>query len=109
MSQFARVTIDQGFGRVYRMMIGALTPQLLAPRVAKLWRDEYTTGQLEVLAIETNQVKLRLSEHAYVELPLMCNVISEAYRHVLSMARARNVQVANEVRGGALFVSLRWD
>jgi hypothetical protein len=109
MSHFARVTIDQGFGRVYRMMIGALTPQLLAPRVAKLWRDEYTAGKLEALTIEANQVKLRLSEHAYVGLPLMCDVISEAYRHVLSMARARNVRVANEARGGALFVTLRWD
>lgn len=109
MARHARLTIDQGFGRVYRLMIAALTPQLLAQRVGRLWRDEYTTGQLETLSIDAVSVRLRLSDHAYVGIPLMCNVISEAYRHVLSMTRARNVTVTHDVRAAALFVNLRWD
>lgn len=109
MSQQARLTIDQGFGRVKRLVVSALTPQSLAQRVGPLWRDEYSTGQLEALVIDTNRVQLRLSDHAYVGIPLMARVISEAYRHVLSMTRAHNVQVAHDVRGAALTVNLRWD
>lgn len=41
MVRHARLTVDQGFGRVKRIVIAALTPQLLASRVVALWRDEY--------------------------------------------------------------------
>jgi len=109
MAQFARLTIDQGFGRVRQLMISALTPAMLAQRVGPLWQEEYTTGTLETLRIDARTVQLKLSDHAYVDIPLMRNVISEAYRHILSMTRARNVRVSHEVRGRALLVSLRWD
>lgn len=108
MAQFARLTIDQGFGRVRQLMISALTPALLAQRVGPLWGEEYTTGKLETLRIDACHVQLKLSGHAYVDIPLMSDVISEAYRHILSMTRARNVRVAHEVRSAALLVDLRW-
>jgi hypothetical protein len=109
MTRHARLTVDQGFGRVKRVVIAALSPQLLAARVAALWRDEYSTGQLEALAVDENCVQLRLRQHAYVDIPLMRYIISEVYRHVLGMTRARNVTVMHTVRDSELIVSLHWD
>lgn len=109
MMRHARLTVDQGFGRVKRFVISVLTPELLAGRVVALWRDEYSTGQLEALAIEPHHVELALTQHAYVEIPLMRNVISEVYRYVLSMTRVQNISVTHAVRDAALIVNLRWD
>jgi hypothetical protein len=109
MTRHARLTVDQGFGRVKRVVIAALSPHLLATRVAALWRDEYSTGQLETLAVEDNSVQLALYHHPYVDIPLMRYIIAEVYRYVLSMTRARNVSVTHAVRGSALIVTLRWD
>lgn len=109
MTRHAQLTVDQGFGRVKRFMISLLTPELLAARVVSLWRDEYSTGTLEALSVEPQSVQLALTQHAYVEIPLMRYIISEVYRYVLSMTRAENVKVTHSVSEGALLVSLRWD
>ena len=109
MMRQARLTIDQGFGRVKRFVISMLTPELLAGRVVALWRDEYSTGQLETLSVEPGHIQLALTQHAYVDIPLMRNVISEAYRYVLSMTRVQNVSVTHAVRDAALLVNLRWE
>jgi hypothetical protein len=39
MTRHARLTVDQGFGRVKRFVIAALTPHGLAERVGPLWRE----------------------------------------------------------------------
>ena len=109
MMRHARLTVDQGFGRVKRFVISVLTPELLAGRVVALWRDEYSTGQLEARTVESRHVELALSQHAYVEIPLMRNIISEVYRYVLSMTRVQNVTVSHAVRDASLIVSLRWE
>jgi len=109
MTRHARLTVDHGFGRVKRLLIGALTPRALAARVATLWRDEYSTGRLEIRALNERSVQLALTDHAYVEIPLMRMIIAEVYRYVLSMTRAKNVTVSHFVRDGALLVNLRWD
>lgn len=108
MARHARLTVDQGFGRVKRVVIAALSPHALAARVGPLWRDEYSTGQLQTIATDERSVQLSLRDHKYVELPLMRFVITEAYRHVLSMTRARNVTAAYAVHDAALNVLLRW-
>ncbi|HEX6242976.1 MAG TPA: hypothetical protein VFZ61_18815 [Polyangiales bacterium] len=109
MLRHARLTVDQGFGRVKRFVISVLTPELLAGRVVALWRDEYSTGQLEAQLVEPRHIELALTHHAYVEIPLMRNIISEVYRYVLSMTRVQNVRAAHALRDSALIVSLRWD
>ena len=47
MRQHIHATVDQGFGRVKRFLLSMSTPRSLAPRVAALWREEYSTGRLE--------------------------------------------------------------
>lgn len=108
MTRHARLTVDQGFGRVKRMLISVLTPELLASRVVALWRDEYSTGQLETLSVAPQCIQLGLTDHAYVEIPLMRYIIAEVYRYVLSMTRVHEVTVAHAVRDATLVVTLRW-
>ena len=108
MARHARLTVDQGFGRVKRFVISALSPHGLAMRVGPLWREEYSSGELETLAIDDHSVQLSLRDHAYVDNPLMRFIIAEVYRHVLSMTRARHVTASHGVRERALVVLLRW-
>jgi hypothetical protein len=109
MTQHARLTVDQGFGRVKRFVISLLTPEALAARVVPLWRDEYSTGRLEAVSVDAHSVQLALSDHAYVEIPLMRYIISEVYRYILSMTRAQNVTVTHALRDTSLLVTLRWE
>lgn len=108
MARHARLTVDQGFGRVKRIVIAALTPQTLAARVGALWKEEYTTGRLQLLALGERSVQLALCDHKYVEIPLMRFIITEVYRYVLGMTRARNVSASYAMREGSLTVTLRW-
>jgi hypothetical protein len=130
--EHARLTVDQGFGRVKRFLLSVSTPQTLAPRVAGLWREEYSTGRLVVSRLEDRSVELSLSDHPFIEIPLMRDVIAEVYRHVLSLTKAKTVTGVHAVRrtssmaiaartssvessvgsgaesGGTLVVVLRW-
>lgn len=108
MLQHARCTVDQGFGRVKRLLISVATAQTLAPRVAALWNDEYSTGYLEATAIERASVTLVLHEHPYIAHPLMRTVISEVFRYVLGLTRTKNVSGVHAVKDGKLMVVLRW-
>jgi hypothetical protein len=107
-TRHARVTVDQGFGRVKRLLLSLSTPRSLAPRVAALWRDEYSTGRLEVSRIEDRSVELSLSDHPYVESLLMQGVIAEVYRYVVSLTQVKDVTAVRAVREGKLVVIIRW-
>jgi len=107
-TQHVHATVDQGFGRVKRVLLSMATPHTLAPRVVDIWADEYSTGRLEASGLEDRAVRLTLRDHPYVEIPLMRTVISEVYRYVLSLTRANNVTAVHTVRDGALMVVLRW-
>jgi hypothetical protein len=109
MTQHIHATVDQGFGRVKRFLLAISTPQSLAPRVAALWRDEYSTGELEATFPEERAVHLTLRDHPYVDDPLMRFVISEVFRYVLGMTRVKRVSVSYGVRDAALVVVLRWE
>lgn len=107
-TEHVRATVDQGFGRVKRMLLSLATPHTLAPRVGPLWNDEYSTGTLDSANLEDHSVELWLRGHPYVEIALMRSVIAEVYRYVSSLTRAENVTSVHTVRDGALLVVLRW-
>jgi hypothetical protein len=108
MTKHIQLTVDQGFGRVKRILLGMATPQSLAPRVVALWRDEYSTGRLEATTVERQSVQLALRKHPYVEHALMRFVIAEVFRYVLSLTNVDNVTAVHAVRDGSLVVVLRW-
>lgn len=101
-------TIDQGFGKVKRLLLSMATPHTLAPRAAALWRDEYSTGRLTAKSIDDRTVTLTLSEHPYVHHALMGSVISEAYRYIVSMTAAKVVTAQTMVRNDELTVRMQW-
>jgi hypothetical protein len=101
-------TVDQGFGRVKRLLLSMATPRSLAPRVVALWSDEYSTGRLEAGSIENDSVTLTLRNHPYVQHALMRTVIAEVYRYVVSLTRVKSVSAVHAVRDAALVVVLRW-
>jgi hypothetical protein len=108
MTEHIHLTVDQGFGRVKRALLSMSTPQSLAPRVVSLWHEEYSTGRLVASNVEPRSVQLTLSDHPYVEDPLMRFVISEVFRYVVSKTQVRNVTVVHAARDGRLVVVLRW-
>ena len=79
MTEHIYMTVDQGFGRVKRALLSMATPHTLVPRVVKLWSDEYSTGRLEASSVEARSVRLTLSDHPYVHLPLMRFVIAKVF------------------------------
>ena len=107
-TEHVRKTVDQGFGRVKRLLLSMATPQTLAPRVVALWSDEYSTGHLEAGSIERGSITLTLHDHPYVQNPLMRGVISEVFRYVVSLTNVDSVSSVHTVRDGALVVVLRW-
>jgi hypothetical protein len=109
MTQHIHATVDRGFGRVKRFLLSVSTPRSLAPRVAALWRDEYSTGRLEATFPEDHAVQLALRDHPYVDDPLMRYVIAEVFRYVLSMTRVNKVTVSYGMLDAALVVTLRWE
>jgi len=108
MKQQVRATVDHGFGRVKRFLLSISTPETLAPRVAALWRDEYSTGRLEATLLDGPRVKLTLTDHPYVQDHLMRFVMAEVFRHVLSLTKANGVTADHGVSEDALVVLLRW-
>jgi hypothetical protein len=108
MTQHIHATIDHGFGRVKRVLLSMSTPHTLAPRVAALWRDEYSSGRLVASSLEDRSVQLTLSDHPYVEIPLMRYVIAEVFLYVVGMTRVENVRASHAVRDSSLTVVLRW-
>jgi hypothetical protein len=109
MIQHTHATVDRGFGRVKKFFLNMATPRTLAPRVAALWRDEYSTGRLEATFVDDQAVQLKLSGHPFVDDPLMRFVISEVFRYVLSMTRVKRVSGSHAVLASSLVVFLGWE
>lgn len=108
MFEHAHRTVDHGFGRVKRAVIGLASAATLAPRVAALWKDEYSTGSLAATALEPRSTTLVLSDHPYVQHELMRMIIAEVFRYVLSRTRTKNVSATHLVNGNRLLVALNW-
>jgi hypothetical protein len=108
MTPHIHATVDEGFGRVKRLLLSASTPLTLAPRVAALWGEEYSTGRLEATALEERCIHLTLTDHPYVEIALMRYVIAEVFRYIVSLTRANDVKVVHTVRDAGLVIVLRW-
>lgn len=108
MTDHAQRTVQHGFGRVKRFLLSMTTPHVLAPKVASMWRDEYSTGTLTANTVDPHSVVLTLRGHEYVEHYLMRGIISEAFRYIVAMTRVRDVTVRHALSNGSLEVVLRW-
>ena len=99
--------VDNGFGRVRRLLVQLVTPATLCTRAAELWHDEHTHG--EISAQPTGRVVIiRLRDHPYVGRPIARLVMAESLRYAASLTRASRVDQLHRVDGDALEVRLTW-
>lgn len=107
-TRHAHKTVDQGFGKVKRLLLRMATPHTLAPRAAALWRDEYSSGRLTARTIDEHCVTLTLRDHPYVRHALMQSVITEAYRYIVNLTTAKIVSADSIVESNELTVRIHW-
>ncbi len=108
MRRYVSAAIMQGFGQVRRFFLQMVTPEAAARRVPELWRQEHTTGTLEAEIVRDGVGRVVLSDHPYVETPLMRMAIAEAIRCSLSLTRASTVNERHAHRGRQLRIELTW-
>jgi len=79
-------SVDFGWGRIQRALVGFATPKMLAERAAKLWRKEHTHGEL-LAEVKGNRASLLLRDHPYADTPFARAMIAELLRHIVSLTR----------------------
>ena len=99
--------IDLGWSRVRRMFVGMLTPELLATRAAKEWRNEHSHGTVETV-VAKHGATATFRETPFIEVPVMQMGLAECFRHLASLSRVRVVREAHRVEAGKLVVDLVW-
>jgi len=106
--RFAAEVVQQGFGRVRRVLVKLATPATMASRAAELWRDEHTHGEL-IARVDKHTAELTLRDHPYVAAPYAGVVMAESMRHAGSLsARAADVTAQHRRDGDGLVISLAW-
>jgi hypothetical protein len=105
---YVSLTIKHGFGRVKKLLLGMMAPAQIAPRAPGLWRGEHTTGSLAVEVVGPHHLRCRLSDHPYVDAPLLRLAVAEAFRAVVGLTRAANVVETHPPRGAPLLINIRW-
>ncbi len=107
--RYVASTVAHGFGHVRRLFLRVLTPDIFAKRGPDLWREEHSTGVLEAKLVGERLVRLRLSDHPYIETPLMRIAVAEALRFTTSLTRAKNVTEKHAPRGTPLLIDIAWE
>ena len=103
-------TVDLSFGRVRRALLKIATPHLLAQRAADLWRHDHTTGTVTIARVGDHEIHGVLSDHPFTSTPVARGAITEALRHLLSLARAERVRAVHQVEGpGRLAIRFTWE
>jgi hypothetical protein len=101
-------SVDLGWGRVQRALVGFATPKMLAERAAKLWRREHSHGEL-VAEVTGNHASLALRGHPYADTPFSRALIAELLRYIVSLTRVGVVRQTHALEApGALRIELEW-
>jgi hypothetical protein len=100
-----------GFARMRRLLLEVSSPEQLVEKAAAIWESQHSHGKLTMELCGANQLRVRLSDHLYVESPVTRTALGEFYRYVVSLCRGvREVDEFNNRRDadGAFSVDLRW-
>jgi hypothetical protein len=104
---FVDRALDLGWSRMRRVLVGMLTPGLLATRAAKEWRNEHTHGSVDVVLGEKGAAAT-FRGSPLIEAPVMQFVLAESFRHLAALSRVHNVRETHRVEQGSLVVDLVW-
>jgi hypothetical protein len=109
MRRYVGASVAHGFGRVRRFFLQIMTPEAVVERAVALWREEHTTGVLRAELHGVAGARVQLSDHPYVETPVLRLALGEALRYIVGLTRARNVTEAHNARGNPLIIDIKWD
>jgi hypothetical protein len=101
--------LEHGFSRVHRAIMGLLTPATLLNRAVALWRHDHTDGEIRIEDRCEKSTNAILADHPYADDPVASMAITEVFRHLFVMSRAKNVCAKNERATGRLRVTLTWE
>jgi len=101
--------MDQGFGRVHRVLLAIATPHGVLRRAGEMWREEFTDGRLVAYATSPNTAIATLYDHRFLESPGLRAVVAESFRYTLALSGARDViEEHGSEDGGPLLVRFSW-
>lgn len=101
---FVHRSVDSGWTIVHRALMRLATPRLLAGRAPALWRHDHTHGHFAVDFRETSGT-VRITGYPYPRTSIVRHGQTEALRHILSHARAREVRAKRHDEAGTDFVA----
>jgi hypothetical protein len=104
---FVDRSIDLGWSRMRRLLVGMLNPELLATRAAMEWRKQHSHGTAATV-LTGHGATATFSDTPFIDAPLMQRVLAEGFRHVASLSRVHVVREDHRVEAGRLVVDLMW-
>ncbi len=106
-NRFIHRTVQQGFGRVRKLLLNLVTPPTLITRAAELWRDEHTHGELSA-RVDGKIGVLMLRDHPFAHNKLSALVLAESMRHAASLSRCKSASQTHALTPAGLEVRLTW-
>ena len=104
------LTMALSFGVVRRSLLQLASPRTLLSRSPRLFADDHTHGELEVVSIGERDAVLRLHDHPFVGIPQARAAFTYSLRCIIALCR---VEKATETHGldseGALRMRLAWE
>jgi hypothetical protein len=105
---FVQQVIQQGFGRVRRVLVQFAHPHAVLRRAPELWKHDHTHGELAISMEEKSALAI-LSHEVLTATRLSRATAAEMFRTVLSLTRAGDVKEEHGLDGnGRLRVLLKW-
>lgn len=109
MAAFVRHQWDLGVGVVRRMMLHMAPPTAIVPRLAKLWEEDNSAGELHAEMQGSHAAVLRISNTPWVDSPQTRLSMAEVYRHAFANTRAREVTASHTFEAPrTMTIRLRW-
>lgn len=100
--------MDLGFGRVRKLLIGAISPETMLDKAVDLWRHDHTHGVLRI-QVSGQTAVATLQDHPYTTTAVSRFAIAEIYRYCLSLSRAHDVVMEHKHEAGSVHVHLKWE
>lgn len=109
LARLVRRTLDLGFGRVRRVLLGIATPTWVIRKAPELWRGEHSDGRLVPFATGPTSVRVTLHDHPFLDSAVAREATVESLRYPLVLAGAKNAVARHEgAVGEPLIVAIDW-
>jgi len=89
--EFIGAVIDEGFGKIRRVLVSFASPQMLLHRAPDLWTYDHSHGRLEV-EYQEKAARVSVEHPQLLRTDLSCITMAEMFRAILCRTRAENVR-----------------